>query len=89
MTDEFICNICLAVLIDQLETTCCRTCYCFTCIKKWLICKQTSPVDQQRLTRPDMKAPCTIVRNLLNDSQVTCKYKDRGCNKVMSYDQKE
>ena len=89
ISDELACIICYEIIVDPVETLCCRQCSCSDCIKVWSKQRQTWPIDQKLLKKSDLKPPCRIVTNILNEIKITCKYKDLGCTEIATIENEE
>ncbi|CAG2168504.1 unnamed protein product [Oppiella nova] len=81
--NEFLCGICLAVVVHPMVTQCCQQCYCRECIHSWLSNSNTCPNDRKRLYREDVCPAPRLVTNLLNKMQVKCEFYDKGCESVV------
>lgn len=87
-SEELKCRICHGVLIHPLECKQCENCFCMNCLQKWLL--QSGHCPFKCAEEPDFKMkPHKIIRNMLSKLKIECKYKDKGCTKVLDYDKLE
>lgn len=71
------CPICLHILRDPEQATCCGSIYCKTCIERVAINKKPCPICRN----PEFSIfPDRSLRNLLYSFKVWCSHKDRGCD---------
>jgi hypothetical protein len=79
IAEHLICSICIEVVEDPLQTPCEHS-FCKQCINRWLSEGQRiCPVDRQPLTAETLKPPNRLMKDILNNLTVRCKYYGDGC----------
>ena len=81
--NQFICGICLYVIIDPMQTKCCRQIYCRHCIQDWIRVNDSCPNDGKLLSEDGVWQVPRLMLNLLNNIEVKCSYCEEGCNQVV------
>ncbi|XP_074595932.1 E3 ubiquitin-protein ligase NRDP1-like isoform X2 [Brevipalpus obovatus] len=90
--EDFICSICLGVLLNPVQDKC-EHLFCNDCIKEWLeksdshSLRGNCPLSQEIIGWFELKPVSRIVRNLLANLSVNCKFRENGCSKSIRYDQ--
>ena len=83
---DIICTICTEVVSDAKQTPCDHM-FCKECISEWLKSgKQTCPIDREKLSLNDLKAPSRMTRQLIDSLIVKCKYFSEGCKLMAKYE---
>ncbi|CAD8070567.1 unnamed protein product [Paramecium primaurelia] len=98
--DEVICPICCHIIIDPKICSECDQTFCGKCILRWF---QKSPNHQCPCCRKDLnkkngyynnqsimddKVPKVMLK-LLSKLMLTCRYRQDGCEEIISYDFRE
>lgn len=89
--EDFICSICLGVLLNPVQDKC-EHLFCSDCIKEWLeksdpsSLKGNCPLSQEVIGWFELKPVSRIVRNLLANLSIHCKFRENGCLKSIRYD---
>ena len=69
---HFTCSICLNVLRNPVETNCCQTLFCDSCIAHWLNNSSLCPQCKQVLSV--QVRPNRILMNILNEMLFKCNF---------------
>ncbi|XP_054163770.1 E3 ubiquitin-protein ligase NRDP1-like [Oppia nitens] len=85
--DELVCIICKDIMCSPLVAQCCQQAFCEECINRWLESNNTCPYDRKPLTINGLSLPMIAISNILAKLQITCEYKDNGCDQVIALDQ--
>ncbi|XP_034278341.1 RING finger protein 151-like isoform X2 [Pantherophis guttatus] len=83
VNEGLICCICRGVLQDPLQAPC-EHAFCTSCIYRWLLQHNSCPEDRQSLDLSVLRPLYRYMRNDLNQLQLHCTNKDRGCEIVCS-----
>lgn len=75
VSEELICVICHDVLRDPVEFDECQHSYCRACITQSLSAKAECPKCRAYRTIFDLKDMTIIVRNLIGELKMRCKYR--------------
>jgi len=81
--DAIFCKICKEILEDPVECSVCSSGFCKICINQWLLKHPTCPnncVDSK------IRKAHILVRNLLDQIQLTCAFAKNGCQKILAYE---
>lgn len=71
--EDFHCVICTMVLENPVQSPC-EHIFCNDCVVKWLLVKESCPVDQRLLRVGDLKSVPRYFRNLLDKMEIRCDY---------------
>ncbi|CAG2170990.1 unnamed protein product [Oppiella nova] len=85
--EEFSCSICQDILRAPVVAKCCRQTFCEDCITNWLSAETTCPYDRQPLNTDGLSHPPRLLLNMLSKLQISCDFKDNGCQEVVTLEQ--
>lgn len=88
LKEELKCRICLGILRNPMECKTCETCFCSSCLEKWLKESYKCPLKCSEDAKFKSK-PHKIIRNMLSDLILSCSNKEHGCLEELTYDQIE
>ena len=81
---NFLCLICFNVLRDPVMCSRNQHCFCRSCITRHLQNAQRCPTCNDKLTVwTYMTEPPRMVKNLINELNIHCVYKNRGCQEIV------
>lgn len=88
---DFVCSICLCVFLNPVQDKC-EHLFCADCIHDWLTKNDSSngkgrcPLCQETIVWTEMKPASRIVKNLLSNLKINCKFREYGCIQSIKYD---
>ncbi|XP_017047745.2 E3 ubiquitin-protein ligase NRDP1 [Drosophila ficusphila] len=85
--EELICPICTDVLEEPVQSSQCEHAYCRVCINKWLLHKQTCPVDRLDLLTVHLVPVSRLMRNMLSRLKIKCLFAQDGCEQLLSLEE--
>ena len=80
---NFICSICFNVLKDPVLCRRNQHCFCRGCITKHLENSRRCPTCADELTVATLAQPSRMVKDYLNELDIHCVHKNRGCQDVV------
>ena len=80
---NFLCLICFNVLKDPVLCPRNQHCFCRGCITKHLQNSQRCPTCSDELTQETLTVPSRMVRDYLDELNIHCVYRDRGCEEIV------
>ena len=83
VSQNFICSICFNVLRDPVLCPRNHHCFCRACITKHLENSQRCPTCADELTVETLAEPQRMVKDILNELNIHCIYKSRGCQEIV------
>ena len=83
VNQNFICSICFNVLMDPVLCPRNHHCFCRACITKHLENSQRCPTCADELTVETLAEPQRMVKDILNELNIRCVYKSRGCQEIV------
>ena len=83
VNQNFICSICFHVLKDPVLCPRNHHCFCRACITKHLENSQRCPTCADELTVETLAEPQRMVKDILNELNIRCIYKSRGCQEIL------
>ncbi len=83
VNQNFICSICFNVLKDPVLCPRNHHCFCRGCITKHLENSQRCPTCADELTVETLAEPQRMVKDILNELNIRCIYKSRGCQEIL------
>ena len=83
VSQNFICSICFNVLKDPVLCPRNHHCFCRGCITKHLENSQRCPTCADNLTLETLAEPQRMVKDILNELNIHCIYKSRGCQEIL------
>ncbi len=83
VNQNFICSICFNVLRDPVLCPRNHHCFCRGCITKHLENSRRCPTCADELTVETLAEPQRMVKDILNELNIRCVYKSRGCQEIV------
>ena len=74
--DDLVCSICLSVHREPVLTSCCGNHFCFSCVEQVRLERRPCPLCNAPVFTTMLDK--YFVRKV-NELEVACRYKDRGC----------
>lgn len=88
---DFVCSICFGVFFDPVQDKC-EHLFCRDCIFGWLEKNDAThltgrcPLCLDQIAWADMRPASRIVKSLLSNLEIRCKFKEHGCARLVKYD---
>ncbi|KAH8119122.1 hypothetical protein DFH11DRAFT_1501434 [Phellopilus nigrolimitatus] len=79
VNSNLICCVCQAPFLNPTVTTTCSHTFCRDCIVRSLESQPCCPVDRSPLTLDGLKPENLLLRNMVDELIVECKYRPSGC----------
>ena len=79
---NFLCLICFSVLKDPVLCPRNQHCFCRGCITKHLENSRRCPTCADELTEETLIQPPRMVKDYLDELNIRCVYRDRGCEEI-------
>ena len=83
VNQNFLCLICLSVLRDPVLCPENHHCFCRACITRHLENSERCPTCADNLTVGTLAEPQRVLKDVLNELDVHCIHKNRGCENVV------
>mgnify|MGYP002803860484 FL=1 len=83
VNQNFLCLICLSVLRDPVLCPKNHHCFCRSCITRHLENSQRCPTCADNLTVRTLAEPQRVLKDVLNELNIHCIHKNRGCENVV------
>ena len=80
---NFLCLICFSVLKDPVLCPKNQHCFCRGCITKHLENSRRCPTCAVELTEETLIRPPRMVKDYLDELNIRCVYRDRGCEEIV------
>ena len=80
---NFLCLICFSVLKDPVLCPRNQHCFCRGCITKHLENSRRCPTCADELTEETLIQPPRMVKDYLDELNIRCVYRDRGCEEIV------
>ena len=80
---NFLCLICFSVLKDPVLCPRNQHCFCRGCITKHLENSRRCPTCADELTEETLIQPQRMVKDYLDELNIRCVYRDRGCEEIV------
>ena len=80
---NFLCLICFSVLKDPVLCPRNQHCFCHGCITKHLENSRRCPTCADELTEETLIQPPRMVKDYLDELNIRCVYRDRGCEEIV------
>ena len=80
---NFLCLICFSVLKDPVLCPRNQHCFCRGCITKHLENSRRCPTCADELTEETLIQPPRMVKDYLDELNIRCVYRDRGCEEII------
>ena len=80
---NFLCLICFSVLKDPVLCPRNQHCFCRGCITKHLENSRRCPTCADELTEETLIRPPRMVKDYLDELNIRCVYRDRGCEEIV------
>ena len=80
---NFLCLICFSVLKDPALCPRNQHCFCRGCITKHLEHSRRCPTCADELTEETLIQPPRMVKDYLDELNIRCVYRDRGCEEIV------
>ena len=80
---NFLCLICFSVLKDPVLCPRNQHCFCRGCITKHLENSRRCPTCADELTEETLIRPQRMVKDYLDELNIRCVYRDRGCEEIV------
>ena len=80
---NFLCLICFSVLKDPVLCPRNQHCFCRGCITKHLENSRRCPTCADELTEETLIKPPRMVKDYLDELNIRCVYRDRGCEEIV------
>ena len=80
---NFLCLICFNVLKDPVLCPRNQHCFCRGCITKHLENFRRCPTCADELTEEILVEPQRMIKDYLNELNIRCVYRDRGCEEIV------
>ena len=80
---NFLCLICFSVLKDPVLCPRNQHCFCRGCITKHLENSRRCPTCADELTEETLIQPPRMVKDYLDELNIRCVYRDRGCGEIV------
>ena len=81
LLEDYQCSICHGVFNIPTMMTCCKVMFCQGCITQWLETGTNCPCCRSTF-RSTTNVPL-LITNKIGDLTLTCKYQDKGCDKIL------
>lgn len=80
LPNMYVCELCDKIMVHPMF--CPRSHrFCGMCIREFVNINHRCPIDDQNLDLRQLN-PCQLLRNVINDFEVTCKFKCHGCKEI-------
>lgn len=83
LPEHLACAICLGVLDSPVWFAACEHTFCDGCIRAWLTTHETCCVCAASRSTADLSPPPRLVRNMVNELELHCAHRARGCGLVV------
>ena len=80
---NFLCLICFNVLKDPVLCSKNKHCFCRGCITKHLENSRRCPTCADELTEETLTEAPIMIKYYLNELNIRCVYRDRGCEEIV------
>ena len=80
---NFLCLICFSVLKDPVLCPRNQHCFCRGCITKHLENSRRCPTCADELTEETLIQPQRMLKDYLDELNIRCVYRDRGCEEIV------
>ena len=80
---NFLCLICFSVLKDPVLCPRNQHCFCRGCITKHLENSRRRPTCADELTEETLIQPQRMLKDYLDELNIRCVYRDRGCEEIV------
>lgn len=85
---DFICPICNDVFDAPVQCPE-EHIFCNECISKWMLKINRCPLDQKTLSSTELTPSPRVLRNLIDNLEIRCKFSEYGCHNITTLESME